>query len=273
MKRQTILRIYTISFLTMALVFVVFLFFNNFLDGSVWNGMKMCQSRINGVYCELDRANDFFHHKINTYSNLFFFFFGIIVVQIAFFDTKNKTDIPKNLIEQFPLISFFFGACLIYLGIASSFFHASLTWIGERVDMNATYSIAISLIGISCYRLFIKTDASNKFKAAYVLLLFFTVLVFIEIYLYTSSFVLLPLLILVIIICTITNYLRNKEKYNLYLQILSLLFMITAFILRTLDVNKIGCDPASVYQGHSLWHLFTGMSVFLLYWFYRSEKA
>jgi len=272
MQQQTILRIYIISFLATILMFVVFVFFNNYLDGSVWNGMKICDSRINGVYCELDRANDFFHQKINTYSNLFFFFLGIIVIQIAYFDRKDKTIVPKNLIQQFPLISFFFGCCLIYLCLASSFFHASLTWIGERADMNATYSIAITLIGISCYRLFIKQDTSNKFKIWYVLFLFFIVLLFIEIYLYTSSFVLLPLLILVIVICTVTNYLQNKEKFNVYLQILSLLFMVSAFILRTLDVNKIGCDPTSFYQGHSLWHLFTGMSVFLLYYFYRSES-
>lgn len=272
MTKQTIIRIYVISFLTTVLMLCVFLFLNNYFDGSAWNGMKICQSRLTGVYCELDRVNDFFHQTINTYSNLVYFFLGTIVVQIALHDKKNKKNINQNLLQQFPLISFFFGCCLIYLCLASAFFHASLTWIGERADMNATYSIAITLIGISCYRLFAKQDTSNKFKIAYVLFLFFSVLLFIEIYLYTSSFVLLPLLLLVVAICTVINYLQNKENYNVYLQILSLLFLTGAFILRTLDVKKIGCDPVSVYQGHAVWHLFTGMSAFLLYWFYRSEK-
>ena len=49
--------------------------------------------------------------------------------------------------------------------------------------------------------------------------------------------------------------------------------MIFAFILRTIDVNKIACNPVSIYQGHALWHLFTGMGAFILYWFYRSEKV
>ena len=273
MTIQTIIRIYAISFLTTFLMFCVFLFCNNYFDYSAWNGMKICYSRLTGVYCELDRVNDFFHQKINTYSNLVYFFLGMIVVQIALHDRNNKENPPQNLIQQFPLISFFFGCCLIYLCLASAFFHASLTWIGERADMNATYSIAITLIGISCYRLLAKQDTSSKFKNWYVLFLFLIVMVFIEIYLYTSSFVLLPLLLLVAAICTVINYFQNKERYNVYLQILSLLFLTAAFILRTLDVKKIGCDPNSVYQGHAVWHLFTGMSAFLLYWVYRSEKA
>ena len=269
MKRNN--HYFLFPFLISLIAAIILLILNNYLDGNtIWTG-KLGNGGLYAEYCELNQFDKFLRQPMNSYSNLAFLFFGVSVIRLGFRDMKS-TDF-KNPLMAFSAFSILQGIYFCYLFLGSTYYHASLTWTAQRVDMNATYSIAISLIGISCYRLFIKTDASNKFKAAYVLLLFFTVLVFIEIYLYTSSFVLLPLLILVIIICTITNYLRNKEKYNLYLQILSLLFMITAFILRTLDVNKIGCDPASVYQGHSLWHLFTGMSVFLLYWFYRSEKA
>ncbi|HNY55747.1 MAG TPA: hypothetical protein PKI86_08975 [Chitinophagales bacterium] len=83
----------------------------------------------------------------------------------------------------------------------------------------------------------------------------------------------LPFLILLIITGTVINYLRNKNNFNIQLAILSLLLMIAAAVLRSVDVQKVACDPTSLYQGHSLWHFFTGMSAFLLYWFYRSEKV
>ena len=49
--------------------------------------------------------------------------------------------------------------------------------------------------------------------------------------------------------------------------------MIIAIVVRTLDVKKIGCDPLSIFQGHALWHLLTGMGGYFMYLFYRSEKS
>ena len=237
--------------------------------------MQTSHSRIVGEYCELDRTNDFFHQTINTYSNLGYFFLGMIVVLVSIYDRKNKNKTRTNALQQFHLISFLFGCCLIYLCIGSAFFHASLTWIGQRVDMNATYSICISLIGISCYRFFATKERflTTKNQRFFILFLVVTIIVFIELHLLISSSILLPLLISIAIVFTILNYNKNKNGFNMQLAILSFLFMVGAFVLRTLDIKKIGCNPISIYQGHALWHVFTGMSAFLLYWFYRSEKV
>jgi hypothetical protein len=210
---------------------------------------------------------------MNTYSNLMYFFLGCIVVLVSFYDRKVQMSVEKNALQQFPLLSFFFGCCLMYLCLGSSFFHASLTWIGQRADMNATYSICITLSGISYYRLWIKEKPSPWFKRLFVGALFCMVLLFIELHLLISSLFLLPFLILLIMAGTIMNYRQNKNNFNIQPAILSLLLMIAAAVLRSVDVQKIACDPTSLCQGHSLWHFFTGMSAFLLYWFYRSEKV
>jgi hypothetical protein len=271
MQKSTIYKIYGIALLTTSAMLLLFVFLNLHFDGSIWQTMQQSKSALTAEYCELDHYAHFFRQSINTYSNLAYFFLGMIVVLISFYDKKDKTE-NKNLVQQFPFISCFFGVCLIYLSIGSAFFHASLTWIGQRIDMNATYSICIVLIGISYYRLLIKENASNQFKRIFVGCLFLIVLLFIQVHLLISSLYLLPFLILLIICGTVLNYLQNKPNFNISLAILSLLLMIGAFILRTMDVQKIACDPTSVYQGHALWHFFTGMSAFLLYWFYRSEK-
>ena len=271
MQKSTIYKIYGIALLTTSAMLLLFVFLNLHYDGSIWQTMQQSKSALTAEYCELDHYAHFFRQSINTYSNLAYFFLGMIVVLISFYDKKDKTE-NKNLVQQFPFISCFFGVCLIYLSIGSAFFHASLTWIGQRIDMNATYSICIVLIGISYYRLLIKENASNQFKRIFVGCLFLIILLFIQIHLLISSLYLLPFLILLIICGTVLNYLQNKPNFNISLAILSLLLMIGAFILRTMDVQKIACDPTSVYQGHALWHFFTGMSAFLLYWFYRSER-
>ena len=271
MQKSTIYKIYGIALLTTSAMLLLFVFLNLHYDGSIWQTMQQSKSALTAEYCELDHYAHFFRQSINTYSNLAYFFLGMIVVLISFYDKKDKTE-NKNLVQQFPFISCFFGVCLIYLSIGSAFFHASLTWIGQRIDMNATYSICIVLIGISYYRLLIKENASNQFKRIFVGCLFLIILLFILIHLLISSLYLLPFLILLIICGTVLNYLQNKPNFNISLAILSLLLMIGAFILRTMDVQKIACDPTSVYQGHALWHFFTGMSAFLLYWFYRSER-
>ena len=271
MQKSTIYKIYGIALLTTSALLLLFVFLNLHFDGSIWQTMQQSKSALTAEYCELDHYAHFFRQSINTYSNLAYFFLGMIVVLISFYDKKYKTE-NKNLVQQFPFISCFFGVCLIYLSIGSAFFHASLTWIGQRIDMNATYSICIVLIGISYYRLLIKENASNQFKRIFVGCLFLIILLFIQIHLLISSLYLLPFLILLIICGTVLNYLQNKPNFNISLAIMSLLLMIGAFILRTMDVQKIACDPTSVYQGHALWHFFTGMSAFLLYWFYRSER-
>ena len=72
----------------------------------------------------------------------------------------------------------------------------------------------------------------------------------------------------------IRDLVRSRGLGDVYKrQILSIVSMIIAIVVRTLDVKKIGCDPLSIFQGHALWHLLTGMGGYFMYLFYRSEKS
>ncbi|MBK9793268.1 MAG: ceramidase domain-containing protein [Sphingobacteriales bacterium] len=272
MQKSATYKIYAHALLLTLALLLVYFFLNHHYDGSIWQSMQQSKSALTGEYCELDNTAHFFRQSMNTYSNLGYFFLGCIVVLVAFM-TEKLSSINQKHTTTISNDIFFLGCCLIYLSIGSSFFHASLTWIGQRIDMNGTYSICITLTGISYYRLLKKENPSPRFKRLFVGALFCMVLIFIQLHLLISSLFLLPFLILLIITGTVINYLRNKNKFKIQLAILSLLLAAGAFILRTLDVQKIACDPTSLYQGHSLWHFFTGMSAFLLYWFYRSEKV
>lgn len=246
---------------------------NTVLDGSIWNGMTISGSALRVEYCEFNNTEKFFHQSMNTYSNLAYFFFGVLIVMLALADYKNQHLSAINRLEQFPLLSALMGACFIYLSFGSAFFHASLTWVGQRVDMNGTYGISVALLSIALYQVLYKITFTNRQKQLWILVSIILILAFYKIHLMVSSSVLLPALILANLILTITHYVQFRKVRSILLPILSLVLMVIAVKIRTLDVQKVGCDPHSWYQGHSVWHLLTAMSSFCSYAFFRFEKA
>jgi len=251
---------------------LVWMMLNTFLSGSVWDGMTLSNSALKVEYCEFNNVSDFFHQKLNTYSNLAYFFFGVLVIQIGLNDFKINKEHPLNRLERFPALSVLFGFCLIYLSFGSAFFHASLTYLGQRVDMNGTYSISIVLFGIALYYVFNKFEFSNQVKKVWIIFLILIVLAFIKIALLISSTKFLSGIILIQTLLVLIIYLQNRKEKSLILAISGLVLMIIAVRIRTLDVQKVGCDPHSFFQGHSIWHLLTALSSFTSYAFFRFSK-
>lgn len=240
---------------------------NSFLPPTIWEGMQLSKSAITVEYCEFNNPKQFFHQSINTYSNLAYFFFGSIILFTGLADKSNK----GNFLTGFPLLSIITGSCMIYLSFGSAFFHASLTWIGQRVDMNGTYGITIVLAVMGLTHLFKSKFQDNHSQKWFAIGLVAFVLAFYEIALYVSSGVIVPLLILTSLVLMLTEYVKNRSKKSILLIAFSMILIVAALKIRTLDVQKIGCDPLSFFQGHSLWHLLTAMSSFVTYCFYRLD--
>jgi hypothetical protein len=271
MFKAVYIRSYIVALALTFFAALILFYLNYHFHGDVWEGMQLGNPGLFREYCELNKMDDFIRQSMNTYSNLAYFFLGLIIIQLGQFD--SQLDNHRNPIVSFPFLSLFFGLCMVYLAVGSAFFHASLSWIGQRVDMNGTYGICLFMLGICIYRIITKTDQKKKFKAVFVIAILIALYGFFYLHLVVKSFVLLPALIGLIVLLTAYNYIKNKERYTVHYAILALLFMIAAAVLRSLDVQKIGCMPTSLYQGHALWHVFTGMSVFFLYMFYRKENA
>lgn len=251
---------------------VIWLLLDTFLSGSVWDEMTISNSALKVEYCEFNNVGAFFHQKLNTYSNLAYFFFGVLVIQIGLNDFKNNTGLNLNRLERFPVLSVLFGFCLTYLSFGSAFFHASLTYLGQRVDMNGTYSISIVLFGIALYCVFNKIEFSSQVKKVWIVLLILTILAFIKIALFISSTKFLSGIILIQSLLVLIIYFQNRKEKSLILAISGLVLMVIAVRIRSLDVQKVGCDPHSFFQGHSIWHLLTALSSFCSYAFFRFSK-
>ncbi|MCB0507908.1 MAG: ceramidase domain-containing protein [Bacteroidetes bacterium] len=272
MSTSALKKIFSSSFGCTLILLCIYAYLNKHLNGDFWQTMQQSRSALTAEYCELDQVTHFFRQTINTYSNLSYFFLGCIILGIGIFDLKNKNSATKNSIQHFPALSILFGCCLIYLCFGSSFFHASLSWIGQRFDMNATYSIALVSIGICLHRLKGNSNISVQYKAIFIIILLLLMLIFVQLHLLISSSILLPFLFLIIVGITTYHYLKNKHKFNLSYALISFILLIIAYILRIVDVKKTICQPQSIIQLHALWHIFTGLSAFMLYLFYRKEK-
>ncbi|GAB4038918.1 hypothetical protein GCM10028809_58560 [Spirosoma gilvum] len=242
------------------------------LKGTIWAGMQVSKSALTVEYCEFNHTDRFFHQPMNTYSNLAYFFLGVLVLQIAISDYKTQGERPKNRMQAFPLLSALLGICFIYLGFGSAFFHASLTYVGQRVDMNGTYGLTLTLVGIALYHVLYKIRFSESARRIWVISLVVLIGLFFKLSLLIPSGILLPSLILISLLLTGINYFQcRKERFG-WVPIVSFLLIVIAIKIRTLDVQKFGCNPHSLVQGHAVWHLLTGLSSFCSYAFFRFTR-
>ena len=265
-------KLFFTSFLICLFTGLMLLFLNKFLDGNViWVG-KLGNGGQYAEYCELNQFSKFLRQPMNSYSNLAFLFFGISVVGLGISDYRIKNT--GNPLFGFPAFSILQGIYFCYLFLGSTYYHASLTWTAQRVDMNATYALTLGLLGYAVYRnalSFIKQEKNLQIVVITALLVLNYL--FVYIHLIISSTILLPFLFGLVGIQIAFFLYKNTKKFNTNFLILSIVSMIIAIVVRTLDVKKIGCDPLSIFQGHALWHLLTGMGGYFMYLFYRSEKS
>ncbi len=255
-----------------SVLFGIFLVLDYSLDSRVWEGMVISKSALTVEYCEFNHPERLFHQPMNTYSNLIYFFYGLLVFQLGWKDWKTFANREVNTVGKFPYLSLLLAANFIYLSLGSAFFHSSLTWIGQRMDMNATYGLTLSLICIGMVQVVVKKELSKQFQVILLLGMLLLIVGFLPLALQFSSAVLLPALFLVLLLLGIGNYLQYRTQRSPLLFILSFVLLAVAIQVRTLDVAKINCDPLSIWQGHALWHFLTATSSLCMYFYFRSVK-
>lgn len=260
------------AFLGTGLVLGIALSLDFVLDSSVWTGMKVSQSAITVEYCEFNYPERLFHQPINTYSNLIYFFYGLLVFQLALKDLKLFGGKGDNSIRNSPYLSILLAANFIYLSFGSAFFHSSLTWIGQRIDMNATYGLTLSLICIGLVQVLVKNKLSKQMQVGLVVGMLLLIAGFLPLALQISSSILLPSLFLILLVLGIINFFQYPSQRSPMLGLLSFVLLVVAIQIRSMDVAKINCDPMSIWQGHALWHFLTASSSLCMYLYFRRVK-
>ena len=212
-------------------------------------------------FCEQDAGGPI-RQPSNTWSCFGFVMVGFALMALG---TEKGSANPFRSDPAYPLT---YGFIVIWLGLASMWFHASLTFRGEWADGMAMYLVPSFFLAHNLRRgraipprgfvpVFALLAAASGWSLA-------TISVFRK-----QSF---ALLVFAFIVSELWVRRRSKTSGDQRLFSAAFFSFLVAFAIWQLDYHRIVCSPASLLQGHAVWHLLCAVSVGFLFLYYRSER-
>ena len=234
------------------------------------------EAEMGTFFCERTNLDHFIRQPLNTLSNFIYWLNAIVIINRGWKDRTKKNR--YNIISANPFYSFTLGGIMLYIFCASVFFHSSLIHVASELDFSAVYSLSLFPLMYFSHRVWLLRlgipSNTRHIKSTLTLVIASTIAYLLLTFFLPEgvrNFVVLGIIILILAFgITVERYDRGKTNhYYLVTCMLSIMFAVMWF---GFDVHKVLCDPDSFVQHHSLWHLFSGISVFYFYMYIRSEK-
>jgi len=177
-------------------------------------------------------------HPADTWTNIGPFIAGVFILMNA-----------SRLLEKV------LGFASLWTGIASAYFHASNTILGETLDLSGMFLFILSLAALQQFRATPKFDPRLFAMAVIMLSIGFTILS-------TWSAVLASPMFAVIVVFVIGRGIHDR-KLGPWAWAMVGTFLV-AWGFWWLDILHILCIPGNhILTGHGVWHLLNG----LVFWF------
>ena len=262
---------------TLAVLAVFIILFLAFKDVAVWTDWPPADEFKNPAYGERIYPDSIFRTRMNTWSNLSFILFGFYAIALAINDWKKGLSLERGYLTHVPIQSFLFGVALIYSGLGSGFFHASLARCGQQCDVGAMYSmmLCIAAIPIGSWLPRVEVPGTRRTFASWPLIavlvvcgsLYFTYYKWDYDFMDVSAYFGRVLLIFV----GVSLFQPGK-----YLQIRWFVAAVASILLaakiRELDMQDSFTSPDSIFQGHAIWHLISSLYYVFIFLYFRSEE-
>lgn len=275
-------RLHIKAFILPAIVFVlscvgVLYYYNAFRFTNIWETWAVAGGNA-FEYCELNRMDQLIRQPSNTWSNLAYFIVGLFALTIGIHDLKYaERKQSHNFLVRHPIFSLLFGLSALYVFVGSFLFHASLTRTFQHLDQAGLYSVIVMVLTFNLYKIFPVMRVKGQYKSSHAVMIAFALgfnyLIFTRLWLIDIN-VLFPILIAITFISSLC-YLLFVSKTHYYTQYLwaAFIVLLLAAIIWIFDRTNVACNPTSALQGHALWHIFTALSMLLIYLYYRTSTV
>jgi hypothetical protein len=241
----------------------------------VWQGWAESAELRHPAYAEKVYVDDVLRTRSDTWSNLAYVLVGFYVMALGWHDLRRQPPANAGYVVRTPAMSILFGLACCYLGFGSGLFHASLTRLGQQLDVAAMYSPLVVAIAINIGRWVPRLNSANGRPgvSTWPILGALTLVTCFLLYEYKWSMrssVVLPTLILIVAAFALLDLFRRRLSVPLLL--LSLAGLVAARICWVMDVKGTFSGPDTWFQGHAVWHLLTALSLGTIYLYNRNEE-
>ena len=227
------------------------------LPAAIWTDWQPATCIQKGCFCESADTASPIRQTANSLSSLGYVFSGMLAIA-----RHNKA---QRLSFGYSII---FGISSIIIGVGSTFYHASLTFIGQFFDVLGMFMLATFMLVYAFERIW-------NLRLQTTIGLFLTINLFLGWLQFAIPDTRRYAFAVVLIIALLFEaFYRKQNKPNITVNKLHLgvSLLTLAYIIWILDNTRILCAETSLLQGHALWHLMGAVSVWFLYKYYASEK-
>ncbi|MFM2306017.1 MAG: hypothetical protein RLZZ367_686 [Bacteroidota bacterium] len=240
-----------------------------------WQGY-LTDSDIGTFFCEYTDMSKIVRQPVNTFSNLAYLLPGIAILRRGWKDQSKRNK--YNIISANPFYSIMLGGILLYIFIASTFFHSSLIGFASKLDFSAVYALSLYPLMYFTHRVWLLSiglpSNTKHTKSTITVITAFTIMYILLTFGMPhgmENYVVLGIIITIALLGLIVERYDSGRTNHRYL-LTGIACIAFAVMWFAFDIYKILCLPDSYVQPHSLWHLFAGLSTFYFYMYIRSEK-
>ena len=238
-----------------------------------WNSFIM-DKKVPASFCEQVHINSPVRQPVNTFSNIVYLLTAVIILSGLW---KSRHANTKGHLSESNIFCLLFSIVLLYVFVASTFYHASLIGIAHTLDYSAVFSFSLFPFMFFLYQWSLlkkKTLSISERRKSEILFLLIFSGANLGLALLTpkgKEQMVAILLVLLFLISAIITVIVEKHKPGTNYLVFTIIAVIAAVILFEFDKYKIICNPESFFQPHSLWNISIGLSAFWFYLYMRSE--
>jgi hypothetical protein len=242
---------------------------------TIWDKYKQAGGNAT-LFCEVNRFDQLIVQPSNTWSNIGFIISALIILSIAKNDRKYyERSKVNNLLARYPGFSYLSGFSLLYLGLGSFLYHASLTHTFQKLDQTGMYFVLISATAYNMYKLFPKIRFKKQLYSSHKFIIIKAIVLMLAFFFYLWKLpinIIFPLMVLTFFLTNfiVQTKLNHSVPIKAFIQT-SFITLLLSYTLWVLDKTSLLCSPTSPFQGHALWHILNSISILLVYLYYRSE--